>query len=212
MLAQATQGFTPNRVHVWQLTEDVTIGGSDCTFSPAINITGPTTLLGEVASQSTSPSMRSYPLAAAVPAARAKGAHLAALLPAGPVNSSASDGGVSLKQSAESSDVSTGGQHGSGVVSAAGNTLHSLSFQFTSGLIQLPVDAPERYLQIRNITLWQLPQAHAPHGDHQNGYVGRNHSRRLMQASSLPVVGGLAAMPVDAHPGLFTILLWAFNR
>lgn len=179
---QATQGFTPNRVHVWQLMEDVTIGGPNCTWSPPINITGPTTLLGEVASQSTNPSMRSYPLAAAVPAARARGPEPAALLPVGPT-----------------------------LPAASGNAVHTLSFQYTPGLIQLPVDAPDRYLQIRNITLRQLPQARAPHGPGE-GRSAQNNSRRLMQAAPPPVVGGLAAMPADAHSGLFTILLWAFNR
>lgn len=84
--------------------------------------------------------------------------------------------------------------------------VHSLSFGYTPGLIQLPADATDRYFQVRNITLQQLPQAQTSQGAVAAG-SGR---RRLQQAAA----GGsnMASLPATIPPEHLTILLWPFNR
>lgn len=198
MFGQATQGFAPNRVHVWQLVDDISIGGPNCTWSPPINVTGPTTLFGEVASQGTAPSMRSY-LQVAAPTGASAGPAASREAARNASNP------LSVDPGANQSSIFTG--------IATNGTVNTLSFQYTEGLINLPADAPDRYFQIRNITLRQLPQAHGMHRDGSGRHShGVERGRRLMQEPAPPVMGGLAAMPSDTHPGVFTMLLWPLNR
>lgn len=80
---------------------------------------------------------------------------------------------------------------------APGVDVYSLDFGFVSGLLQLPDDAPDKHLQIANVTLLRLPQ--------QQGVASGNSSaaRRLLQQSA----AGRAT-----PPGIWTILLWPIKR
>jgi len=148
---------------------------------PGINITGPTTLVGEVASTSNTPmSMRSYPLSAAVP------------------------GGTGLFTNSSVQNVTDSHTSQVAAVTAqlSGTTMYTLSFHYTPDLFQIPPEAPERYLQVRNITLRHLPQLKGP----SNSSNDSSSTRRLLQA------GGVAALPFSTDPGVWTIMLWPFNR
>jgi len=72
-------------------------------------------------------------------------------------------------------------------------------------LIRLPGDAPDRHLQIRNITLRQLPQAHAAQVNSAGSSL-----RRLLQGA--PRAANMVPLSTDMPPGSLTILLWPFNR
>lgn len=175
---QATQGFAPNRVHVWQLAGNVSVGGANCI---PVNVSGATTLLGdEAASPSvpadTAPSMRQVPLNATLPASQNR-----SQLPA-PANDSSS-------------------------APTAAARVYSLGFQYTVGLINIPADAPDRYFQVRNATLWQLPQGRTP-----SGHSGAGSTRRLLQEAAAPAAGSTVSLPTALPSGAFTILLWPFNR
>lgn len=86
--------------------------------------------------------------------------------------------------------------------------MYALGFQYTAGLIQLPPGAGERYFQIRNITLHQLPQARAD----QVRASGSSSARRLMQGAATPARTMASVAANTLPPGSMTILLWAFNR
>lgn len=159
---------------------NVSIGEDACSW-PVVNITGPTTLLGEVASASNTPmSMRSYPLSAAVP------------------------GGPVLPTNGSVQHVTDGHTSQAPTVAAqlSDSTMYTLSFNYTPDLFLIPPEAPERYLQVRNITLRQLPQLQRP----SNSSNDSSSARRLLQS------GGVAALPFTTDPGVWTILLWSFNR
>jgi hypothetical protein len=79
-----------------------------------------------------------------------------------------------------------------------GIDVYSLDFGFVSGLLQLPDDAPDKHLQIANVTLLRLPQQ-------QGVSIGSSSAtaRRLLQQSA----AGRAT-----PPGIWTILLWPIKR
>lgn len=69
--------------------------------------------------------------------------------------------------------------------------LYALSFGYVPSLFQLPVDAHDKFLQIQNLTLKDLPQM-APTRNLRG-------LRRLLQADSSPI-------------GIWTVLLWPIRR
>lgn len=75
--------------------------------------------------------------------------------------------------------------------------LYSVSFGYLPSLFQLPVDAQDKYLQIQNVTLLQLPQMARGRG---------STGRRLMQQQQQQ--RGAGASPI----GIWTIMLWGFRR
>lgn len=177
---------------MWQLVSNVTIGGTNCTWSKRIVLNGPTTLLGEVgASSQPGASAQSYPLPAALPPTLSGVGRAAAAAAAVPVNAT---GRSSQLEDANGSSSSPAVPVGAGPKGS-----YALRFQYTADLIHLPPDASDNYFQIRNITLGQLPQASSLRSA---GWA----SRGLLQA------GQASASLADTHPGLFTILLWSFNR
>jgi len=74
--------------------------------------------------------------------------------------------------------------------------LYAVSFGYLPSLFQLPVDAQDKYLQIQNVTLLQLPQM-----ARGRGLAGR----RLLQQQQQR---GADASPI----GIWTIMLWGFRR
>jgi hypothetical protein len=183
---QSTQGLAPNRVHVWQLTANVSIGVRGCTFTPSLNVTGTTTLIGDIASTTNAPqrdvpSMRYYPLGTALPSPNARTAVAAA---------------KSALASTAAADAVRFGQ------------LYSLAFQYTPGLIHIPAGAPDRHFNIQNITLSQLPQASST----ASSAAERGAGRRLTQGVASGAIASMAPLTTHIPPGSMTILLWPFNR
>lgn len=76
--------------------------------------------------------------------------------------------------------------------------LFSLSFGYQNDLFQLPPDANDKFLQIQNVTLMQLPQLASRHSLHR-----LLHHRHLLQQQH-----ATDALPV----GIWTILLWSVKR
>lgn len=80
--------------------------------------------------------------------------------------------------------------------------LYSLSFGYMPDLFQLPADAQDKFLQIQNITLAQLPQAA------RSQAAVRGVGRRLLQQQQQRMPPGQDSSPV----GIWTILLWPIKR
>lgn len=103
---------------------------------------------------------------------------------------------------------------------SSSSTKHSLSFHFTPSLFQLPATATDRYMQVRNITLHQLPQIHehaagavtaaapAPAPGSSKNSTGSG-GRRLLQAGFADESGSLSKA---TDPGIWTVLLHSVNR
>lgn len=160
-------------------------------MSRPINVTGPTTLLGEiaVAAASADPTMRNHPLSAAVPGVAAA--------PAGNSNSN-------LASEAQDDRAAHVVAHAS-----RSSSVHTLSFNYRPGLFHLPAQSPDKYLQIRNITLRQLPQLLTPNsgarGSSSSGNGNGSHRRLQQQQQASSVADGASA-------GVWTMLLWPFDR
>jgi hypothetical protein len=174
---QATQKFAPARVRVWQLAGNFSIGGTDCT---PVNVSGATTLLGD-------------PGATASVPADAAPSRLPTLPPNGSVAAAANRTQplplAAVPIAAPSPPAS----------------VYSFGFKYTVGLIQIPPDAPDRYFQVRNATLWQLPQADGP-----SALSTAGSTRRLLQEGTAAAAGNM--LPTAMPSAVFTILLWPFNR
>lgn len=159
-------------------------------------MTGPTTLLGEAGS-SNQPwaSSQSYPLPAALSPTSGVGRVTAPSAASNTTGQAARRG--SQLQDANRSDIPSAQ---ASLVGNGPNRRYALDFQYTADLIHLPADANDNYFQIRNITLGQLPQASGvrPVGGAFRGLLQTG----KVSSNSLS----------DTHPGLFTILLWPFNR
>ena len=88
------------------------------------------------------------------------------------------------------------------------NSTYTLAFQYTPGLIQLPAGVADKYFQVVNITLQQLPQART---QTQITTANGSRGRQLLQAAG-PAAGSVEASSNGIDPGVLTILLWPFNR
>lgn len=86
---------------------------------------------------------------------------------------------------------------GAGAVRAGppGDTVNSLSFGYVPNWFQLPTDAQDKFMQVQNVTLAQLPQLPGSGGG--AGSQGR----------SLKDLPG-----VSSPPGVWTVLLWPWQR
>jgi len=81
------------------------------------------------------------------------------------------------------------------VTSPPGDEVYSLSFGYVSDVFELPADAQDKFMQIQNVTLTQLPQL--PPDESAGSRVGR--LLRQLPGSATP-------------PGVWTILLWPWRR
>jgi hypothetical protein len=165
-------------VRVWQLAGNISIGGINCT---PVTVSGATTLVGDPGATAsvpadTAPSLGNIPLNSSTVGA----ANRTQPLPVAVESSSA--------------------------VQAPATKVYSLGFKYTVGLIQIPPDAPDRYFQVRNATLWKLPLAHSPSAPSAAGST-----RRLMQEGTA-AAGSTVSLPTAMPSAVFTILLWPFNR
>lgn len=184
---------TSTRTRVWTLINNVSIadkGQMLCPW-PDGNITYVTQLLGPVVHTHGS-SIRPYHSPGAV---------------ATPLSAEAIVLGQSGKGNGTSSEEAAASdpylQYDEGTVGVDGPTappsdeLFALSFGYVPSLFQLPIDASDKFLQMQNITLRQLPQM-AP----SRNLRGRLMRRLLQQRQNSD------ALPI----GIWTILLWPFRR
>lgn len=178
--AQRTQTFAPSRVQVWQLAGNTSLGRPGCT---PVTVIGATTLIGDVVAANQPPAADTVTSMRQYP--------LTAAPPPASGNQS------QLPSPAELiSDPAAAGRG------------YALGFQYVPALITIPADAPDRYFQVRNITLWQLPQAHTGSASPAAGGSRRRLVQAGAHAAGAASAGFLPAMPA----GVFTILLWPFNR
>ena len=172
---------------MWTLINNVTVaedGRMQCSW-PDGNITYSLQLLGPVV-HTYGPSMRVH---------QARGAVADPLSPESIVLGHAdASSNHSTDDAAEDPDLPYDGG-----VAAEGSPplakLYALSFGYVPSMFQLPVSAQDKFVQIQNITLNELPQM-AP------GRALRGFRRRLQQRQlddSVPI-------------GIWTILLWPFRR
>ena len=175
-IVQAAVDYNSSRVFVWRLLRNVSIGEHGertCTF-PSGYIASPTHLFGQVLADH----KQQTPVA---------------------------DGGdpmVTLGfEAGTSSSATTPAATSPAAPSPAppGPELHSLSFGYVPSFFDLPADAQDKYVQIQNVTLAQLPQQPATADDSAGGRAGR----LLRQAS---------ASGAAAPPGVWAVLLWPFRR
>lgn len=176
---------------MWQLAGNISLSRASCT---PVKVIGATTLIGDVVAANQPPaadtvtSMRQYPLTPAAAAAPP---------PA----------------SANQSQLPSPAELIPDPASALAGRVYSLGFQYVPGLITIPADAPDRYFQVRNITLWQLPQAHTQAGSASLAGAAGGSRRRLVQAGAPAAgAGGAVSLPDMMPTGVFTIMLWPFNR
>lgn len=184
---------TSTRTRVWTLIKNVSIadaGGLQCPW-PDGNITYPTQLLGPVV-HTFGPSARVHD----------NGVVASPLSPEAIVlghadadthrNGAASSSGDSVPADPYLPYDVGGMQASAGAEAAPYAELYALNFGYVPSLFQLPVDAHDKFLQINNVTLKQLPQM-APSRSLRG-------MRRLLQSS--------VASPI----GTWTILLWPIRR
>jgi hypothetical protein len=184
---------------VWQLVSNVTIGGTNCSWSRQIVVDGPTTLLGEAgASNRPGSSSQSYPLPAALSPTSGVGRGAAAAQANTTGQAAGHGSGLQDGNSGSIPNMAQAAMAGTGH-----NSSFVLNFQHTADLIHLPPDAADNYFQIRNITLGQLSQA----GSLRKGGWSTRGLLQTGKASDLQTVS-----LSDTHLGLFTIMLWPFNR
>lgn len=186
---------TSTRTRVWTLINNVSIadkGQMLCPW-PDGNITYVTQLLGPVVhTHGNGNRPHDSPGAVATPLS-------AEAIVLGQSGKGDGSNGTSNEEAAESDpylpyDVGTSGV--GGPTSPPFDELFALSFGYVPSLFQLPLDASDKFLQMQNITLRQLPQM-AP---------SRNLRGRLMRRL-------LQRQNSDALPiGIWTILLWPFRR
>lgn len=180
---------TSTRVRVWTLIRNVSIaaGGDMLCSWPDGNVTYPTQLLGPV--------VHTYGASARV---HDSGSVASPLSPEAIVLGHADADTHRNGSDSASADpylpYDVAGWQGSGDdVTPPYEELYSLNFGYVPSLFQLPVDAHDKFLQINNLTLQQLPQM-APTRNLRG-------MRRLLQQA-----GG--ASPI----GIWTILLWPIRR
>jgi hypothetical protein len=191
---------TSTRTRVWMLINNVSIADDadmQCTW-PDGNVTYPTQLLGPVV-HTHGPSARVHdkgtvasPLS---PEAIVLG-HADAALSSRNGNGNGPNAATRPADPYQSYDV--GDMHHDGVTTPPYDQQFALSFGYLPRVFQLPVDAQDKFLQIQNVTLMQLPQM-APSGAQSGVLRGL---RRLLNTDANP------SPPV----GIWTVLLWPVRR
>lgn len=176
MVVQAAAAYNSSRVFVWRLIANVSVGKSGEPACPWPNrrVAGPTHLFGEVLRDKAGAPQGGVSASAALMA-----------------DSSPSAMPATWQANSSNSNISSDGAREAYIPR---DDLYALSFGYAASLLELPADAPEKLLQIQNVTLQQLPQLNP------GGSRGRRRlRRRLLQGPSVP-------------PGMWTLLLWPFSR
>lgn len=178
---------TSTRTRVWTLTTNVSIaenGHMQCSW-PDGNVTYPTQLLGALV-HTYGPTTRMHD----------NGAVASPLSPEaivlGHADANTNRNGTASSDPYLPYDVAKASTNAGPVHPPTYQELYSLSFGYVPSLFQLPVNAQDKFLQIQNLTLQQLPQM-------ASSRTLRGMLRRRLQADASPI-------------GIWTLLLWPFRR